>query len=300
MINKDTIVNLLSTTKSKNLVGVGLELKPYELATLILKALDSSENYGYLVMGVTKVIGYYEVTGVSCTTKERAKKPIQTALSLISSELEIECENININDKNLFVIQVKNSSETLSMDFIRNPNSQNDFIRNLIVACLNLQARKLYSEASEDERNDYIGDILEAIGYDLKDQTRRGTSSSGKNSGELDIYVSKDRLPFTVIEAMNLNSVNSDYINKHLDKIFSYDTAGNQFNISLAYVNVADFNSFWGKYSDHVANHDYPVPIISSEKNIDTYGYSELKIMKTNHNRSGIEVVLYHICVRIH
>ena len=155
--------------------------------------------------------------------------------------------------------------------------------------------------ASEDERNDYISDILGAIGYTVRDQTRRGSSLSGKGSGELDIFVSKDGLPFTVIEAMNLDSLNTSYLNIHLDKIFSYDTSGNKFNVCLSYVRMADFNSFWGKYSAYVANYSYPAPLLSSDTSIDDeYGYSELRIMKTNHNRAGRTVILYHICVRFH
>ncbi|URJ35159.1 hypothetical protein MF625_004489 [Paenibacillus polymyxa] len=301
MIDRDTISTLLSTTLSKNLVGVGLELKPYELALLMLRSLDNSEEYGYIVMGVSKLINNYVVDGLSLTTKDRAKEPIATALSLISFELALEYENIDINGKNVFVIKLKNSHKALSMNFTKDLGSREAFVKNLVLACLNLQARKHYSDANEDERNDYIGDILGAIGYTIKDQTRRGSSSSGKDSGELDIFVSKDGLPFTVIEAMNLDSLSTSNINKHLDKIFSYDTSGNKFNVCLSYVKIADFNSFWEKYSVHVANYSYTAPLLSSDTSIDDeYGYSELRIMKTNHSRSGRTVSLYHICVRIH
>ncbi|MEK5238148.1 RNA-binding domain-containing protein [Paenibacillus sp. FSL L8-0470] len=301
MIDRHTISTLLGSTSFKNLVGVGMELKPYELALLMLRALDNSEEYGYIVMGVSKLINNYAVVGLSLTVKDSAKEPISTALSLISVELEVEYDNIDVNGRNVFVIKLKNSPKAPSMNFTRDLDSQEGFIKNLIVACLTLQARNYYSNASEDERNDYIGDMLAAIGYSIKDQTRRGSSSSGKGSGELDIFVSKDRLPFTVIEAMNLSSLSTNYINEHLDKIFSYDTSGNKFNVCLSYVKIADFNSFWERYSAHVTNHSYPAPLLSSDTSIDDeYGYSELRIMKTNHNRSSRTVSLYHICVKIH
>lgn len=301
MIDRDTISMLLSTTSSKNLVGVGMELKPYELALLMLRSLDNSEEYGYIVMGVSKLINNYTVDGLSPAIKYRAKEPIATALSLISFELQVEYENININGKNIFVIKLKNSDKALSMNFTKDRSSQEAFVKNLVLACFNLQARKHYSNANEDDRNDYIGDILGAIGYTVKDQTRRGSSSAGKDSGELDIFVSKDGLPFTVIEAMNLDSLSTSYINKHLDKIFSYDTSGNKFNVCLSYVKIADFDSFWEKYSAYVANYSYTAPLLSSDTSIDDeYGYSELRIMRTYHSRSGRTVSLYHICVRIH
>ncbi|MHB1041463.1 MAG: hypothetical protein ACYC0Q_01300 [Eubacteriales bacterium] len=301
MIDRATISALLGTTSSKNLVGVGMELKPYELALHMLQALNNSEEYGYVVMGVTKLIDCYMVEGVSPTIIHSIKEPIETALNLISFEIEVECGNISIDGRNIFVIMLKNSDKSLSLEFTKDFESQDAFIRNLVRACLNLQARKHYSHSSEDERNDYIGDILGAIGYTVKDQTRRGSSSTGKDAGEIDIFVFKDGLPFAVVEAMNLDSVNTIYINKHLDKVFSYDTAGNKFNVCLLYVKVADFASFWEKYSVHVSNYTYPAPILSSDTSIDDeYGYSELKIMKTNHSRSGRTVNLYHICVRIH
>jgi hypothetical protein len=300
-IDRDIVRELLSTTSSKNVVGIGMELKPYELALLMLQALNNSEEYGYVVMGVTKLKDYYTVDGVSHTIIHSIKEPIDTALNLLSFEIEVECGNISFDGKNIFVIMLKNSDKSLSLDFTKDFDSQDAFIKNLVRACLNLQARKHYSNSSEDERNDYIGDILWAIGYTVKDQTRRGSSSAGKDAGEIDIFVSRDGLPFTVVEAMNLDSVDTSYINKHLDKLLSYDTSGNKFNVCLAYVKVADFALFWEKYSICVSNYSYPSPILSSDTSIDDeYGYSELKIMKTNHSRSGRTVNLYHICVRIH
>lgn len=301
LIESDAIGKLLSTTSAKNLIGIGMELKPYELAIYMLQALNHSEEYGYVVMGVTKTIDSYAIEGISSTIQVCANEPISTALSLISHEIEADYGNVNVNGKNIFVIMLKNSEEALSLGFTKDLDSQGAFIKNVVRACLNLQARKLYSISSEDERNDYIGDILGAIGYDIKDQTRRGYSLTGKGSGELDIFVSKDGLPFTVIEAMNLESVNTTYINEHLNKLFSYDTAGNKFNICLSYVKVEDFSSFWRKYSVYISNYSYPAPILSYDTSIDDeFGYSELRIMKTRHNRSGRTVCLYHICVRIH
>jgi hypothetical protein len=301
MIDKNIVEALLSTTSSKNMVGIGMELKPYELALHMVQSLNNSEDYGYVVMGVSKLLNSYAIEGVSPTLLDRAKEPILTALRLISHEIEVEYGNICVDGKNIFVVMLKNSDKTFSVGFIKDFNSQDIFIKNLVRACLNLQTRKHYIDASEDERNDYIGDILDAIGYVVKDQTRRGSSATGKDAGEVDIFISKDGLPFTVIEAMNLDCVNTVYIDKHINKVFLYDTAGNKFNACLSYVKVSDFISFWEKYSAHVSNHNYTVPLISADTSIDDeYGFSELKVMKTVHNRSGREVALYHVCVRIH
>lgn len=299
-IDKDTISKLLSTTSTKSLVGIGMELKPYELALYMLQALNHSEEYGYVVMGVTKTLNSYTIEGVSSTIQDRAKEPISTALSLISHEIEAEYGNICINGINILVIKLKNSDKALSLGFTKDLDSQGAFIKNIVRACINLQARKFYSNSSEDERNDYIGDILGAIGYTVKDQTRRGSSSTGKDAGEVDIFISKDGMPFTIVEAMNLHSVDVGYINKHLDKVFLYDTAGSKFNVCLSYVKVADFSSFWAKYTAHVSNYCYTVPLLYADTSIDDeYKFTELRVMNTLHNRSGRTVSLYHICVRI-
>ena len=301
IIDTNTVKTMLNTTSVKNLVGIGMEIKPYELALYMVQSLAHSEEYGYVVMGVRKSIDSYEIKGISPTIHDSAKEPISTALNLISHKIEAEYGNIIIDGKNVFVIMLKNSEKVLCMEFNKDLDSQDSFIKNIVTACLYLQTRKLYSTSSEDERNDYICDILGAVGYTVKDQTRRGSSSTGINAGEVDMFISKDRLPFTVIEAMNLDSVNISYINQHLDKVFLYDTSGNKFNVCLSYVKVADFNTFWDKYSAHVATYAYTVPLLSTDTGVDNeYGYSELKIMKTIHNRSGRAVSLYHICVRIH
>ena len=45
----------------------------------------------------------------------------------------------------------------------------------------------------------------------------------------------------------------------------------------------------------------YPFTIQGSENNvvIGEFSYSDIKVMKTVHNRNGCETVLYHVCVLI-
>ena len=163
-----------------------------------------------------------------------------------------------------------------------------------------MQANPKCIDASEDERNDYIRDMLDREEYVIKDQTRRGLSENGAAAGEIDILIEKDNAPFTIIEALNLNSVNKDYLGKHLDKIYTYDTTGNIFNVCLVYAKTKEFASFWERYCDFVKHHEYPYPLISSDESINQkYIGSEIRIMTTTHNRSGKLTRLYHICVKI-
>ena len=124
----------------------------------------------------------------------------------------------------------------------------NKYLEDVLYSCIQLQSLALYSEAKENERNDFIAKILESKGYIIKDQTRRGKSNSGKDAGEVDIYIqNKNGFPFSIIEALNLKNFNTDYIDTHIDKINKYDTTGNTVNLCLTYANIVDFDAFWRK-----------------------------------------------------
>lgn len=299
MIDINEVLQLLQSPKSNNLICRKLEFRPQNLAMFIAALSNMPEEYGYIVIGADKNIDYYSIDGISAGFK--LDEPIKRALSLLSEQPIIEFGHLTIDGKNIYAIKVKKIISSIFLKSTHNIESQPEsFIRDLYLACIKLQARRLYVNATEDERNDFIADLLETNGYRLKDQTRRGSSAVGKSSGEVDIFIEKNSMPFTIIEALNLDSLNTSYLNTHLDKIYSYDTTGNVFNVCLSYVKVKDFGSFWDKYCAHVEKHEYPVMLISSDINADKdYSYSDIRFMTTTHNRSGKTSYLYHICVKI-
>ena len=101
--------------------------------------------------------------------------------------------------------------------------SINEFTDKLINACIKLQGNRIYrGNYSEDDRNTFIASILEASDYNTKDQTRWSTSAAGKSAGEIDIFIyDKKGYPFTIIEALNLASLKTDYTILHINKIFT-------------------------------------------------------------------------------
>lgn len=300
MININEVIELLQSPNSNNLICRALEFRPQNLAMFIANLSNSSNAYGYIVIGATKNRDTYLINGIS--TGFRIDMSIKKAMDLLSEQPIIDYGQFTIYDKNVFIIKVNkiNNSNFFKPD--QNIESESElFIRDLYLACIKLQARRIYVNATEDERNDFIADLLETNGYRLKDQTRRGSSAAGKSSGEVDIFVEKNGFPFTIIEALNLESLNTNYLNKHLDKIYSYDTTGNKFNVCLSYVRVKDFGAFWEKYCAHVKEHKYPVKHISSDEDIDKdYSFTDIRFMRTTHNRSGKITYLYHLCVKIH
>lgn len=299
MIEINEVIYLLQSLNSENLICKNLELRPQNLAMFIAALSNSTEQYGYILLGVNKDKNGYSINGISKAFN--LALPIRRALDLLSEQPIIESGSLDVEGKNIYAIKVmKKTSEIFFNSLPINLSLMELFIRNLYLACIKLQARKLYVNASEDERNDFITDLLETNGYHIKDQTRRGSSTSGKSSGEIDIFVENDKMPFTIVEALNLNSLNTTYLDLHLDKIYSYDTVGNAFNVCLSYVKVKDFESFWNRYCDYVKTREYPVMFVSSDTNADRdYPYSDIRFMTTTHNRSGKSTILYHMCIKI-
>lgn len=299
MIDITDVEKVLKSYPNENTICYEYELRPSMIVSAIKKLTNITDEYGYIFNGVLKVNNKFIVKGLS--SGYIIKNTIQKALEMLSVKPKIEYDEIVINSNTIYVIKVYRIPEgtsLLSDELEAEPIKK--FIGILYQICVKLQGNSKYIDASEDERNDYIRDMLDREEYVIKDQTRRGLSASGISSGEIDILVEKDNVPFTLIESLNLNSLNKDYLGKHLNKIYTYDTTGNQFNICLVYAKCKEFASFWEKYCDFVKQHEYPYPLISSDESINQeYVGSEIKIMTTTHNRSGRLTRLYHICVKI-
>lgn len=191
----------------------------------------------------------------------------------------------------------RNPSESIKI--IKKEVCEDTLLQDLIFCCEKLQANFTFKNSLENHRNDYIRDLLDAMGYlGNRDQTRLGTSSAGKEAGEVDILVRKDNRPFSVIEALNLSYVNESYISSHIDKIYRYDTLGYKCNFIVSYVNTTDFLKFWNRYVRFVQSYSYPFDLVNFE--IPKYNqYSELRLAVTELMRNNMVTKLYHIVVHI-
>ncbi len=181
---------------------------------------------------------------------------------------------------------------------IKKDVSEPDLLQDLFFCSERLQANHKYKDSPEDDMNDYIRDLLTSSGYDLRDQTRQGTSSGGKQAGEVDILVRKEKFPYSIIEALKLSSVNKAYISEHINKIYKYDTLGNRCNFIISYVKIKDFKKFWQNYILFTETFHYPfelVKFIVPQHN----QYPELKWAVAELNRNDIITRLYHIIIHI-
>lgn len=299
MIDKDEVKRLLNGNVVDNVICHDFELRPTAIAPDIKRLANIADDYGYIIIGASMSGDRYVVNGISSGMSVQAV--VDKAIAQLTVKPQIGTSSMNMNDKNIYVIKVHRINEGTSLiSDTLNDEPITDFIERLYNICIKLQGNAKYINATEDERNDYIRDMLGQYEYVIKDQTRRGLSSTGISSGEVDIYVEKNRVPFTIIEALNLNSLDKNYLAKHLNKIYTYDTTGNLFNVCLVYAELKDFTSFWEKYSDFVKGFAFPYPITFIDENIGAnINGSEIKIMITTHNRSGKLTKLYHICVKI-
>ena len=100
--------------------------------------------------------------------------------------------------------------------------------------------------SSENSINDFFRDTLSLMGYnEVKDQTRHGVSSSGQDAGEVDILITKEGKEIAIFEGLKLSSVNTSYIDNHITKaIINYNALGTA-TFVVAYVNIANYESFW-------------------------------------------------------
>lgn len=171
------------------------------------------------------------------------------------------------------------------------------FIDFLLAACMRMQGDRLYwPPCIEDDRNTFISNQLEASGYQVKDQTKRAISAKGILAGEIDIFVlDQKKFPFTIIEALNLTSLDRTNLTIHLDKVFNYDSNGNKANFMLIYYDGKNFMGFSDKYYNYIAEeHNFHYARQSAEKH-DWIPQSNIKLYETKHMMNGTIVSLYHI-----
>lgn len=296
MIDFNEVKMLLESNKFENVICRNFDMKPINLAFYISQLSNLDYDYGYYINGVERLGDKYVVNGIDKNLD--ISQSLNVALDYLDNAPKIEKGTLILNGKNILVLKVyKTESATLVKIDSGISEETNKYLEDVLYSCIQLQSVALYSDARENDRNDFIAKILESKGYIVKDQTRRGKSNSGKDAGEVDIYIqNKNGFPFSIIEALNLSSLNVNYIDTHIDKIYKYDTVGNKVNLCLSYVNVFDFESFWQKYCKHLKDRDDKNKLVSIDIN-DMSSFSEIRVAKVTYLRSGKLTYLYHIAV---
>ncbi len=185
------------------------------------------------------------------------------------------------------------------LQYIENKNLNfSDVLNKIISACIKLQGNSLYNKQPEDFRNTYIRDLLDSSGLYLKDQSFWGKSQSGTNPGEVDMVVlDTKKIPFCIIEALNLDSLKQKYLEDHIQKLYGYDPNGLKNNIILVYSEVVNFSDFWLKYKAHVTSFNWGLDMLDNEE-VDS-GLGNIKILKVEYRRNDFCTNLYHIIIHL-
>jgi hypothetical protein len=225
---------------------------------------------------------------------------------------KVEYESLEIEFKKLF----PNQSPQIIDKIIRSVNKPTDYVRafellsrkdndnllgHLMFACSKLQGDKKYwgNNVNENDRNRYIANLLESAGYTIKDQSQWSTSAEGKDSGEIDVFITETNgTPKSIIEALILDSLKQDYLVLHLNKLFRYDTTGLENNYIITYSLAKNFNSLCNRYQSFISKHDYEYQFIDYQE-LAKFNYTDIKIGIARHVRNGKEINLYHILINL-
>lgn len=298
MIEINSVLKKLSEG-ADDVIGREYELRPQVIAQLIECVSKRTEENGYVVIGAVNKDNGYSLIGIDMGID--IERLVKLALKQVCPKIQAEYLIQFIGGKKICIIQAKKyvTDEKLQSNEIKVVNREIVF-KDLFNACIKLQKNPTYINVLEDQRNDFIRDILETGGYQIKDQTRQGKSASGILSGEVDILLHDKGRPISIIEALNLNGLKEAYLDEHIDKVYKYDTLGNAFNFLVSYVKVKDFGKFWKKYIAHIINYKYPYELVYVDDNItNEYDYADIRYISTIHNRNGKRTILDHICLKI-
>lgn len=298
MIEINSVLKKLSEG-ADDVIGKEYELRPQVIAQLTECVSKRTEENGYVVIGAVNKDNGYSLIGIDMGID--IERLVKLALQQVCPKIQAEYLIQFMGGKKICIIQAKKyvTDEKLHSNEIKVINREIVF-EDLFNACIKLQKNPTFINVLEDQRNDFIRDILETGGYQIKDQTRQGKSASGILSGEVDILLHDKGRPISIIEALNLNGLEEAYLDEHIDKVYKYDTLGNAFNFLVSYVKVKDFGKFSKKYIAHIRNYKYPYELVYVDDNItNEYDYADIRYISTIHNRNGKRTILDHICLKI-
>lgn len=153
--------------------------------------------------------------------------------------------------------------------------------------------------STENSINDYFRDMLSVKGYkEVKDQTRHGISTNGKDAGEVDILLSRNGKEIAIYEGLKLDSVNQSYISTHIDKsIVNYNSLGTATFI-VSYVNTTDFESFWKRYSAYIEAYNFSLEVKRKYAEM-TYPNASTRVASMILSRDGYDFPTYFIALKI-
>lgn len=222
----------------------------------------------------------------------------------------VRCEFRNIDGgwfQNITFVRLKGYLLAIAKNLLSEPveaeseydkYSEDGLNHYLLRALTNIQARHLLWNSEENDLNDAFRDSLDLL-YSVNDQTRCGIYQSGTGAGEIDLLIRREGLPFAIIEALRLRSLEREYLNTHINKaLTNYDQAGCPHAFVVVYAQVNDFANFWNKLLEHVKNYQFPYPIEEALSEC-AVEQTEVRVAKLKLSRSEKMEVFCWYCKKI-
>lgn len=243
----------------------------------------------------------FEGTETDIALLQSSDSILKTAISkaLRSNESGFLVRDIYYFDTEVSLVKTilpLSNEERLNADI----NTANIVLNDLTQIGERLCSNALYSAASsENSMNDYFRDMLISKGYvEVKDQTRHGISVNEKDAAEVDILISKEGKEIAIFEGLKLDSVNKSYIDTHVKKaLINYNALGTATFI-VAYVSVANFESFWERYSEYLQTYDFPLTV-KEKFETSVYPNASTRTASLIVTKDGFDFPVYFIAFKI-
>ena len=188
--------------------------------------------------------------------------------------------------------------------------NKQQLLSDVAAACVRMQHKKICWDASEDDRNTELRDLLWSMNYHVADQSLAGVGAGGKRAGELDLLIlTEQKLPWVICEALNVKGDTSSQLtnwDNHLNKLLvNYNTVGMQDVILISYVNatVDEFPKYWTTFSEHMRWYDppkYPRRDGTYEVHTPTpEQYNCLRASRCTYDQEGMPITVHHHFLRM-
>ena len=259
----------------------------------LLAIIRSDLDHIHQTLNMERNTHYNEMIPCGCSECRESESPLLYKYENLKKHI----------DKGVYLIRCGESIKEVSIETMlkgfEHPIREKDLLKTLITTLHQLQGISKTIKSDEDSRNSFISLILSIYGFNVKDQTRWGSSASGKSMGYLDIKIENlENEAESVAEAFILKKFDRSYIDSHLRKLFGYDPSGLLNNFIIVYSEDDDFLGLWEKYITHLPEIDFKYKITKGPEEEES-PFAEIKLARTYHMRKGKNTIVHHLFVNM-
>lgn len=232
----------------------------------------------------------------------------------IDPKERLESSALSLQDAQNYWLKIKNMVDEHHASIFS--KAQSSTLNDYILENMQMIAFELLERASNITKQDKQGLEIENIinswvtsllkqrmsflSWKVKEESRGGTSPSGKGLGERDIVIENqwdDRL--FIVEAFRLASLEKNIILQHMNKLDGYNATGCTMLVVLVYCDVNDFTTLSSNYQLFLKNTQYTgfdENDLSTHEvyNVESKG-ARLKIFTETRQKNSKDIILYHL-----